>query len=246
MSFCPKSLRATVALSTMFALSSLLYAQQASVLSKHVPELVTSGQARAVGAMEPARTLKLTLSLPLRNEGDLDELLTQINDPKDPGYHHYLPVEEFTARFQPTEADYATLVHWAEAKGLSVTMTTVNRRLIEVTGSAEVVSRAFHVGLRNYQEASTGRVFFAPDREPTIDMAIPLLSISGLDNAAPKRPHYRKGNEHVVGDSGVAERERDCAHRGLGAGKHVFAERYARGLLRIGIADGCGANRRHL
>ena len=60
------------------------------------------------------------MSLPLRNEDGLDELLQDLYDPNSPSFHQYLSVEEFAMRFGPTEADYAAVVDFAERNGLTV------------------------------------------------------------------------------------------------------------------------------
>jgi len=43
------------------------------------------------------------------------------------------------------------------------------------------ISAALHVTFQNYQRRD-GTVFYAPDRDPSIDFSVPLSAISGLDN----------------------------------------------------------------
>lgn len=160
----------------------------------HVPPLVASAQVPRIAALPATQHLQLALSLPLRNQAQLDELLRQLQDPASPSYHHYLSNAEFTARFGPTQADYDEVVSWARAKGFTVTDMPTNRRLVDVDGSVATVNQALHVSMGSYAHPSAARTFFAADREPTVDLNVPLLSIAGLNNFTPPSRHSRQGD----------------------------------------------------
>jgi len=161
--------------------------------TQHVPLAVRNGAAPLVSNLDTQKHLKLALSLQPRNQAELDQLLRDLQDPKSPQYHQYLSVEQFTARFAPTQADYDTVVAWAEANGLTVTATAANRRLVDVEGPVETINRAFKVKMGNYAHPSENRTFFAADREPTpVGLSVPLLHISGLDNFRLPHTHYSK------------------------------------------------------
>jgi len=164
------------------------------LLNTNLPAAVSSGQVARLSVMDQTKTMKLGLILPLRNEAELDSLLLQLRDPQSPNYHHYLSSEEFTARFGATQADYDAVVAWAKASGLTVTQTTANRRVVDVQGSVAAINRAMHVQLGNYQHPTEGRTFFAPDREPTVDLAVPLLDITGLTNVNLPKNHLVHGD----------------------------------------------------
>ena len=84
--------------------------------------------------------------------------------------------------FGPTEEDYRAVTAFAIANGLKVTATHPNRVLLDVTGSVSNIEKAFHVTMRTYSHPREKRVFYAPDVEPSLDLATPVLHISGLDN----------------------------------------------------------------
>jgi subtilase family serine protease len=69
-----------------------------------------------------------------------------------------------------------------------VTRTHPNRTLLDVKASVREIEQAFHVRMALYQHPTENRSFFAPDREPSVEPEVPLLSISGLDNAVLPRP----------------------------------------------------------
>ncbi|MGA8442256.1 MAG: S53 family peptidase [Candidatus Sulfotelmatobacter sp.] len=157
-------------------------AEQHPIMTSHVPAAVASGVAPLVGHVPSAQRLSLAISLPLRNEAELDDLLQQIYDPQSSNYHQYLSVEGFVARFGPALADYLALIRFARANGLTLVDVPENRMVVDVEGPAASMESAFHVTLGVYQHPTEGRTFYAPDREPTVDLEVPLLHISGLDN----------------------------------------------------------------
>jgi subtilase family serine protease len=157
-------------------------AEQRPPMTTHVPEAVSTGLAPLVGYLPSTQRLSLAISLPLRSESDLDDLLQQLYDPQSPSYHEYLSVQEFAARFGPVESDYAAVLSFAQANGLSVIDTFGNRMVVDVEGPAANIESAFHISLGTYQHPTENRTFYAPDREPTPDLDVPLLHISGLDN----------------------------------------------------------------
>ena len=53
---------------------------------------------------------------------------------------------------------------------------------VQVKGTVAAIEKAFHVTMGVYQHPTENRTFFAPDREPTVDLPFQLWHISGLDN----------------------------------------------------------------
>jgi kumamolisin len=173
------------------------------VLTQHVREAVSSGQAAYLGRLPATLSLRLNIALPLRNPSELDELLQQIYDPQSPSYHHFLSVEEFTERFGPSQEDYDVVISYAEANGLTVTGTAPNRMIVDVTGPVANIERAFHVTTGVYQHPTEDRTFYAPDQEPTADLPFPLWHITGLDNfSIPHPASLRRDPEAKGGTTG--------------------------------------------
>jgi subtilase family serine protease len=129
--------------------------------------------------------------LPLRNRDGLTNLLRQISDPASPNYRNYLTRQQFTERFGPTEADAQAVRAFAIAHGLTVTATHPNRTLINVSGSVAEIEKAFHLRMRVYRHPTENRTFFAPDAEPSLDLAVSIAHISGLDNYTRPRPRIQ-------------------------------------------------------
>jgi len=152
--------------------------------SKHVPSVVAGGL-KSIGTLGDTNRLKLAIGLPLRNQAGLDVFLKQLYDPKSPNYHHYLSVEQFTAAYGPTAADYEALRAFAKANGLTETKTYANRLVLPVEAPVASIQKAFHIVIHTYKHpnpAEKNREFYAPDTEPTLNLSVPVLHIAGLDN----------------------------------------------------------------
>jgi subtilase family serine protease len=157
-------------------------AESQPILTHHLRDATVNGQARFLGRLSADRPMRLVLVLPVRDQAALDQLLKDLYDPSSASYRQYLTVEEFAARFGPTEQDYDVLRRWAEANGFTIVATSRNRMNLDVTGPVAAVESAFHLKMGLYQHPAENRSYFAPDREPTVDLPISLWHITGLDN----------------------------------------------------------------
>ena len=182
-------------------------AQAAQVVHRHLPSSAT--QLRALGRLPATQRLDLVIGLPLRNRPALTNLLEQIYDPASPQFHRYLTPEQFAEQFGPSPEDYRSVITFAKANGLTVTGTHSNRTLVDVSGSVADIERVFHVTMQTYQHPTESRTFFAPDRDPSLDLAVPVLSIKGLDNySLPHRmghtvqPSFTKNQQTGTGPGG--------------------------------------------
>ena len=158
-------------------------------LRGHVPAVLARLQ--PMGRLAATNRLNLAIGLPLRNPDALARFLQQLYDPAHPNYRHYLTPEEFAARFGPTEQDYQAVIAFAQANGLTIRSTHPNRTLLDVNGSVADIEKALHVTLRVYQHPTEARTFYAPDAEPALDLAVPVLGISGLSDYALPRPRLQ-------------------------------------------------------
>src|SRR6202789_3805209 len=163
-------------------------AEPQPLLTRHVREATLNGQAPSVGRLPATQSMRLVLVLPLRNQETLDSFLKELYDPSSPSYRRFLTVEEFTAKFGPTQEDYNAVINFAEAHGLKVVGTSSNRVNLDVKGSVASIEEAFRLTLGIYQHPTEDRTFYGPDREPPPDLAVRLWHISGLDNYSIPRP----------------------------------------------------------
>jgi len=172
----------------LLSMVSIVCQAQQTPLTRHVREATLNGQAQYVGPLPATQPMRLVLALPLRNQAELDSFLQKVYDPSSASYRHFLSVEEFTARFGPTQADYDEVIHFAETHGFTVVGTSRNRVNLDVTGTVAAIEGAFHVSMGLYKLPNEDRTFYAPDKEPTPDLSVRLWHISGLDNYSIPQP----------------------------------------------------------
>ncbi len=170
----------SAAVTLFFLCAGLAEARQ--TLHGHVPEAITDLKLPAVGRAPTNATLRLAISLPLRNREELTNFLEEIYTPGNPNFGKSLTPAQFTEQFGPTEQDYQALIEFARNNGLTVTCTFSNRLILDVMATVADIERVFHVTMRLYDHPTEARQFFAPDSEPTLDCSVPVLFINGLDN----------------------------------------------------------------
>jgi subtilase family serine protease len=158
---------------------------QNRLLSRHVPS--ATSQSRAIEHLSNESRLNLAISLPLRNQKELDALVADVSDPASSHYRHYWTPDQFAAKFGPTPKDYQALTEFARTKNLTITGTHSNRLVLAVSGTTADIERAFNVKIMIYQHPTRGS-FYAPDSEPTVDFGVPIEHVAGLDNFTPPRP----------------------------------------------------------
>jgi kumamolisin len=171
--------------------------QAQSMLTHHVRDVVTTGQAQPVGRLPQNQVMALDVVLPLRDPAGLENFLSQVYNPASGLYRQFLTVSQFTALFGPTQEDYDAVVQFAAANGFAVVGGTRDGMEVQIKGPVSAVEAAFHVNMNTYQHPIENRVFYAPDREPTVSLPFNLWHVSGLDNYSIPHPMYVSKTEYA-------------------------------------------------
>jgi hypothetical protein len=145
-----------------------------------------------VGSVSATQQMRLSIILPPRNHSTLTNFLSRLYDPTSPDYHHFLNVDQFTEQFGPTQQDYQAVVDFAKSNGFAVSSAPLNRMVVSMSGSASQVERAFNVRMNIYRHPKENRNFYSPDREPSLDLRVPVAHIAGLNNFSVPRPMVKK------------------------------------------------------
>src|SRR4051812_48154545 len=153
---------------------------QTTTLHGHVPTVAVGSQ--PVGRLGANKELRLAVGLPLRDPAGLKSLLDDLYNPASPRYQQYLTPDEFTERFGPSEGAYQVVINFLRTNGLSVVDTHPNRLIVDVKGSVADIERTFKLKLNVYNHPKEARTYFAPDSEPSLNAALPIQHISGLDD----------------------------------------------------------------
>jgi subtilase family serine protease len=208
-------------------------------LHGHVPRAVTDLKLQAIGRLPADATLQLAIGLPIRDEEGFKNFLKDLYTPASPNFRKYLTPGQFTERFGPTEQDYQALIEFARSNGLTVTGTHRNRKLLDIQASVADIERVFHVTMSVYQHPTEARTFYAPDVEPSLDLTVPVLAISGLDNYI--IPHHL-ADTHI--DSAAGANGNRIDQGGSGPGGYYSAKdlrtAYAPGVTYTGSGQSVG------
>ncbi|HEX7570671.1 MAG TPA: protease pro-enzyme activation domain-containing protein, partial [Verrucomicrobiae bacterium] len=219
-----------------FLTASTGWSADRQALHGHVPKAVQSRQ--ALRRLETTNVLRLSIGLPLRNQGALTNLLQELYDSSSSNYRRFLSADEFARRFGPAEQDYQAVMEFAKTNGFKVVGTHPNRMLLDVAGAVPDIERAFHLNLRMYRHPTETRDFYAPDVEPQLDLAAPVLHISGLDNflVPPPRHHAMPA---VNASARTPAPAAGSGPSGTYAGKD-FRAAYAPGVTNTGAGQSVG------
>lgn len=194
---CFRTVVVALAAFTFVFLGSLNMLAQ-SALTRHVADAILNGNAESVGRLPENQILKLDIVLPVRNQVDLDNLLSKIYDPNSSSYRHFLTVEEFTDQFGPTQQQYDEVIAFAETYGLTVTGGSRDAMDVQVQAPVSAIEAAFHVEMLAYQHPTENRIFYSADREPTVDLPFNLWHISGLSNYSIPHPLLVKKTDYAA------------------------------------------------
>lgn len=180
-------------------LSTSVRAVDRQMLNGSVPAAVARLNLQPLGRLPATNRLYLLIGLPLRNQGDFSNQMVQLYDPTSRQYHRWLTPNQIAQQFGPTEQDYQTVIAWAKTNGLTIVTTHADRTLLRVQGSVADIESMFHVKMQVYQHPTEARTFYAPDVEPSVDLSVPLLHITGLNNINIPHPAQSGGTPTGLG-----------------------------------------------
>ncbi|MFD4791146.1 protease pro-enzyme activation domain-containing protein, partial [Streptomyces sp. NPDC058459] len=136
------------------------------------------------GRVAAGKRISVAISLTPRNAKALDTFVAKVSDPKSSSYGHYLTKHQFAARFGRTDAEVTQLKDYLRAQGLTVRATHSGNLLVDASGTAAQLEKAFGTRLSTWKDAASGRSFYANDAAPTLPRAIASLvsDVAGLNN----------------------------------------------------------------
>jgi subtilase family serine protease len=153
-----------------------------------LPPVVKAAPAAAQAAAA-TDTVEFTVYLPLRNEQQLEDLLTQLHDSKSPNYQQWLQPADFLNRFGPTAADLATVRKSLVAHGFTVI--SDNAHGIRVQGPASAVSKAFAVPVQTRTQNAHTRFMAKGSIQLPNELAALNARIIGLEGVPEHQVHSR-------------------------------------------------------
>ena len=165
-------------------------AQAGTLLVPALPGIVATGEATLAGRPSPDQRIAIAVELPLRQKQALGETLRLLTDPTSKLFRHWLSPTAFADRFGPSPADYQAVRAALAAGGLHVDDPLASRMVAGAQGRIADVEQVLHVRFGMYRLPGDPRLFLSPDREPRLDVAAPVLGMSGLDDADIPVSHF--------------------------------------------------------
>ena len=159
-----------------------------------VASVITNTQAIAQMALKADSLVRIAndpelvefaLTLPLRNQSELQRNIASMYDAKSRQFRHFLSVAEFQDKYAPSPAQYAALRQFAVDSGLTIVRELAGRTSIDVSGNVATVRSLFNVQMY-WRQAADGRNYLWADKEPTPSAG--LASIGGNAAVLRQRP----------------------------------------------------------
>ncbi len=103
-----------------------------------------------------------------------------------PDYRLWLTAAEYGRRFGAADADIQKITAWLKGKGFTVNQVYPSRMMIDFSGNAGQISRAFHTHIRRF--ASGGAPHLANDSDPQVPSVL-APAIEGIVSLNDFHPH---------------------------------------------------------
>jgi subtilase family serine protease len=199
----------------------------------------------AVAESQPMNRILLLLKRSDEQEAALQDALAKQQDKSSPSFHQWLTPEQFGAEFGPADADIQAVTDWLTRQGFTIGKIYSGKTVIEFSGSAGQVQRAFGTVIRNYEVG--GKLYSANASDPQIPAALaPVVTgVVSLHNF-PRQSHARYLGEfrRTVGKPGLQPLFTFPRPNGTGnfygMGPGDFATIYNSKALISGVNNGSG------
>ena len=181
--------KATVRTIAILCLASMLSSRTAAAQSDvplfgNHPELATEVAAKLTARPAPDRSITVRVSFALRNSAELDQLLSDLQDPASPQYHKWLNPKQFDRRFARTPDEVEAVREWLLSKGFKVSQADAHKIISQ--GTVATAESAFAATIASSVDGSV----YANASDPRIpaQFAGVIGSIEGLSNTGHSEP----------------------------------------------------------
>lgn len=139
--------------------------------------------------LEPQKRIHFTVWLKLKNKNKLNQLLSELYDPKSANYQKFLKPGEFEQEYAPSNDAENTVANYFRSQGMEAQI--VNHR-IEVTAKAQQIINTLQTPLNYYRYQN--RIVYATAKPPKLksDIAQYISQVSGLNNMPRFHPMLRE------------------------------------------------------
>jgi hypothetical protein len=147
----------------------------------------------------PLPHLMLQLQRTPEQERALQQFIKDIHDPASPLFHHWITAAQFGAKYGVASAAITRVTEWLESQGFKVNLVYPNQMVIDFTGTAGQVRRAFHTEIHNLQVNGEAHIGNMSDPQIPAEQAATVAGVVSLNDFKPRplfrpRPNYTPGN----------------------------------------------------
>jgi len=141
----------------------------------------------------PLDHMMLQLKRSAQQEQAAQQFVADLHNPKSPNFHKWLTASEFGKNFGVAEADIEAITAWLESHDFTVNSVYPNGMVIDFSGSAGQVRRAFHTSIHNLDVNGVSHI--ANFSDPQIPAALApavagVVSMHDFQPRAMKRAKY--------------------------------------------------------
>jgi pro-kumamolisin-like protein/subtilase family protein len=146
-----------------------------------------------VGPVPNDTIIQLEFGLPVQDSSGLASFITAVSDPKNPKFRQFLTQVEFNSTYGAPPGDYQALQRWAQDDvGFTIVATYPNNLLLTVRATAYLIEQALYTNLI-YRRRKDGSIYVTVDRDPSLDLSVSLLEITGLNDYILPYPKGQNG-----------------------------------------------------
>ena len=164
----------------------------------------------AADPQTPMRYMVFLVKPSPSQQADLNQLLSDRQNPASPQYHKWLTPEAFGERFGLSEGDLAKVAGWLKSEGFAIDHQARGRNWIAFSGAAGQTARAFHTTIHRY--VANGKTAYANAGEPSVPEALADVAggFLGLNNfpmqpaVRPAQPEFNTGSSHFLAPADFA------------------------------------------
>jgi len=127
-------------------------------------------------------TMNVFVTLGLRNDPKLLSFLSNLSNPENPQYHHYITENQFIDYYSPGVQEYSNFTsYFSSFPGVNL-ITFPDRTSIEVSADSTVISKIFNISIVSAQSGD-GSYYGTPDA-PELPgyLSVDVTGISGFSN----------------------------------------------------------------
>ncbi len=151
-------------------------------------QAIVLAKATSLSALDPAKTLRITVALQMQNRQDLENLVRQQATPGSASYNTHITPAQFNATYAPNLASVQAVKNYLGGAGLRNISVEPNRLFVSATGTTAQIETAFNTHLASFkQKGKTVFVNTSPAQVPQALSGI-VLSVLGLNNVRATTP----------------------------------------------------------